>query len=75
MTIITETHEEWHERLKVERNALRKGIFAYSPDPIVFGPSRMRFPDVTMENYPFFEVDDRYYIDTYRRCDYPDFCS
>lgn len=70
-----ETHEEWIERLQSKRQALRKGIFAYSPDPIVFGPNRLKFSDLGMLEDSYFHLGDCHYIDTYRRCDYPDLLS
>jgi hypothetical protein len=69
MTIKIESHDEWAERVRAERDEPRKGVFAHSPDPIVFGPDKLRFSTLSSVD---FELDSRYYIGTYRRSDYPD---
>jgi hypothetical protein len=60
------TFEEFRQ---ARQHALRAGVFAHSPDPIVFGPDTLRF---TYPSTLDFKIDDRYYIADYRRSDYPD---
>jgi hypothetical protein len=69
MQRIMKPHREWVEKVRVERDAPRKGVFAHSPDPIVFGPDTLRFTNPSTLD---FKIDDRYYIAYYRRSDFPD---
>lgn len=64
-----EGYEQW---IRNEQNAIRKGVFAKTPDPVVFGPDKLRYLDLDILDNPFFEIGENFYIGEYRRCDYPD---
>ena len=55
---------------------LCEGVFAHSPDPVVFGPDRLISVDIRwldrFDEYYHPSHKNDYYIDTYRRTDYPD---
>lgn len=67
-----ESYEEFAAKVRTARDEPRKGVFAHSPDPIVFGPDTLRFTTPYTMDY---KLDDRYYIKEYRRSDYPDWPS
>lgn len=66
---LTSGFEEFHQ---ARQRAIRRGVFAYSPDPVVFGPDVLAYEDFAILDNPYLEYRECYYISTYRRIDYPD---
>lgn len=52
-----------------------KGLFAKSPDPVVFGPDTFFGPESLLSQYPLADWQHDIYTAYFKRADYPDWPS